>query len=86
MARRNVPGTVFLLHLDPLFKHAWHYLGKPESSGFLKVLRRFFIGEFAELLARRLIAARLELSQFLAHQGAYRFVASYRLPAPGLSV
>jgi hypothetical protein len=37
---RPCPGTVYLIHFDIAYKHARHYTGKPESSGFLKVPRR----------------------------------------------
>jgi hypothetical protein len=33
MARRNVPGTTYLVHLDPPLKHARHYLGFAEGDG-----------------------------------------------------
>lgn len=32
-------GVVYLLHFDLPYKHARHYVGKPESSRFLKVRR-----------------------------------------------
>jgi hypothetical protein len=34
--RRDVPGTIYLLHFDTPYRHAKHYLGTPASSGFLK--------------------------------------------------
>src|SRR6266487_5313303 len=37
MSRRNVRGTIYLLHLERPYKHAKHYTGNPESSAFLKV-------------------------------------------------
>ena len=30
-------GMVYLLHFDQPYQHARHYVGKPESSRFLKV-------------------------------------------------
>jgi hypothetical protein len=41
--------TIYLLHLKQPYKHAKHFLGNPESSGFLKAPHRFSAGEFAEL-------------------------------------
>ena len=32
MARKNVPGTVYLLHFDRKFHHAQHYIGWTEKS------------------------------------------------------
>ena len=34
------------------YEHAGHYLGKPGSSGFLKVRRRLSGGGFSELASR----------------------------------
>jgi hypothetical protein len=44
-----VPWTTYLLHFDRPYKHARHYTGNPESSGFLKVPHRCLGGGFAEL-------------------------------------
>ena len=41
---------VYLLHFEPAFGHARHYLGKAASSGLLKALRGIGSGEFAELI------------------------------------
>jgi hypothetical protein len=43
---------VYLLHFSRPYKHARHYTGKAESSGFLKVPRRLFGGGFSELAFR----------------------------------
>jgi hypothetical protein len=43
---KPAPGTVYLLHFSKPYKHARRYLGTSESSGFLKVRRRFFAGGF----------------------------------------
>ena len=42
-------GTVYLIHLDPAYKHARHYTGKPQSSRFLNGRGVCWGGEFAEL-------------------------------------
>jgi hypothetical protein len=38
MARYDVHGTVYLIRFDRPYKHAKHYLGKPESLGLLEVV------------------------------------------------
>ena len=53
------PGTVYILHLDPPYRHARHYTGNPESSRFLKVQRAGCRGEFAGLTARMCAAVEL---------------------------
>ena len=49
-------GTVYLLHFDQPYKHARHYVGKSESSAFLKAGSADVGGGFAELAGA---AARL---------------------------
>ena len=51
MARRNVPGTVYLLHLDPPYKHARHYLGFAEAGHLDARLADHDAGRGARLLA-----------------------------------
>jgi hypothetical protein len=46
------PGVIYMLHFDQPYRHARHYVGKPESSGFLKVPRRLFGGGFGELASQ----------------------------------
>jgi hypothetical protein len=41
--------TTYVLHFDRPYKHARHYTGNPESSGFLKVPHRCLGGGFDEL-------------------------------------
>jgi hypothetical protein len=30
--RHNVPGTVYVLHFEPAYKHARHYIGRTEGD------------------------------------------------------
>jgi hypothetical protein len=49
-SKDGVLGTVYLLHFErPYRGRMQHYLGKPGSSGLLKVLWGVCGGEFAEL-------------------------------------
>ncbi len=50
-------GVIYLLHLDRPYKHAKHYTGNPEGSGFLKVRLAADRGKFTELPA--VLAGRL---------------------------
>jgi len=51
MTTSEDPGTVYLLHLDPAYRHARHYTGKSESSRFLKAVGLLDGSEFGELAA-----------------------------------
>ena len=48
-ARARVTGTVYLLHFDQPYQHARHYVGNPDSSGFLKASCGTGGSELAEL-------------------------------------
>jgi hypothetical protein len=43
------PGVIYMLHFDQPYKHARHYTGRSESSGFLKVQFAAAGRELAEL-------------------------------------
>jgi hypothetical protein len=49
----SVTGTVYLLHFDRPYKHARHYIGKPESSRFLNGRGVCLGGEFAVSIPSR---------------------------------
>jgi hypothetical protein len=51
MTRRNVPGTTYLLHVDPPYRHARHYLGFAESDHLADRLAQHGTSEGARLLA-----------------------------------
>jgi hypothetical protein len=53
---RQQPGVIYMLHFDRPFKHAKHYVGKSESSAFLKAGSAGAGGGFTELAGA---AARL---------------------------
>ena len=44
-------GDVYILHLDPPYKHAAHYSGTSESSRFLKAMRSPIALEFGDSMA-----------------------------------
>jgi hypothetical protein len=51
MGRENVPGTTYLLHLDPPYRHARHYLGFAEGDGLAGRLAEHGTPHGAKLLA-----------------------------------
>lgn len=51
MGRRDVPGTTYLLHLDPPYRHARHYLGFAEGDGLADRLAEHGTPHGAKLLA-----------------------------------
>lgn len=53
MSRKDVPGTTYLVHLDPPYKHAKHYLGFAEGGeeGLKHRLDEHTEGRGARLLA-----------------------------------
>jgi hypothetical protein len=51
VSRRTVPGTVYLLHLDPPYRHAKHYLGFAENGRLEVRLAEHASGGGARLLA-----------------------------------
>jgi len=55
MSRQQL-GVIYLLHFDRPYKHARHYVGKSESSAFLKAGSADVGGGFVELAGA---AARL---------------------------
>lgn len=53
MSGKNVPGTIYLVHLDPPYRHARHYLGWAEGGqeGLEHRLAEHEAGRGARLLA-----------------------------------
>jgi hypothetical protein len=43
------PGVIYMLHFDQSYRHARHYVGKSESSAFLKAGSADVGGGFVEL-------------------------------------
>lgn len=49
--RRNVPGTIYLLHFDKPFWHAKHYLGWTEGDSLDERLDKHRKGQGSKLMA-----------------------------------
>ena len=76
------PGTVYLIHLDTPYKHARHYTGTPESSGFLTGYFAVEGGDCAELAAVLSGLARLrgEAGTPELSRGSWRWPRRPRCP------
>src|SRR5215475_13705766 len=76
MSRRNVQGTIYLIHFSTPYRHAAHYMGKPGSSRYLKAHRLLLEPEFREL-------ARSWAGILAIHRGIWPCVTRLGTPVCG---
>ena len=66
--RHNVPGTVYVLHFDPPYKHARHYIGWTEGDDITARLQVHLRGRGSPLV-RAAVAAGVQVQLAATYPG-----------------
>jgi hypothetical protein len=66
--KHNVPGTVYVLHFEPAYKHARHYIGWTEGEGVSARLDVHLRGRGSPLI-RAAVAAGVQVQLAATHPG-----------------